>query len=167
MPNSLQKMRIEPGLSCIYNALFNVLQFLDLNVTESDIYFLCDPMSYKYKNDGDISEFVFKPNRDIFLELCLSSGLCGEVIDNIKTLKGFQSIIHCLNRNIPVVCMIDQNALTYFERNFESDAYQNETHCIILQSIDTENGFARIADGYYIDRMAHIQVYIGNISLDC
>jgi len=166
MPSLLQKMEIESGLSCIYNTLFNVLQFLGLTVTESDIYFLCNPMNYRYENEGDRSEFAFKPNRDIFLELCQSSGLCGELIENIKTLKGFQSIVQCLNRNIPIVCMIDQNVLPYFERNFEGDGYQNETHCIILQSIDIENGLARIADGYYIDNMARIQVYIGNISLD-
>jgi hypothetical protein len=166
MLNLLQEMKIETGLSCIYNTLFNVLQFLGLNVTESDIYFLCDPMNYQYKKDGNTSEFIFKPNRDIFIELCKSSGLCGEVIDNIKTLKGFQSITQCLNKYIPVVCMIDQNVLTYFERNFENDTYQNETHCIILQSVDTENGLARIADGYYIDKMARIQVFVGNISLD-
>jgi len=147
------------GNHCLFSSMYNAFQKSPLNLSEAEIFFLCNGMDISYKKNSNFKWNIL--DEEMLKNIAIHTGsevfYTFEISDDVLE-RAYEAI---RDGNIVILYMNTQN-LDYSEI-YKKNA--NREHVIICYGYDIENGNLYICDSYLLDYSGQILTYSGESSL--
>jgi hypothetical protein len=148
------------GSNCTFASLQNIFRYKGYNLSEADIFFLCDGLNVEYNADLDF--ISYRAVNDL-RNLSLSAGITVSMTAVVDCADWKDKIVATLSSGEPVLLFVNTAKLDYHRVFRENENYY---HAIILYGVDMEKDLAYIADPVILDGNGKIDEFQGAVSLE-
>ncbi len=139
----IEKFPLTVGRNCLLASVKDVLQFYNVTVKESDLYFICGGLRFTFCPDSKkekVSDcFVYDVGK--YISKYISSFFNCRF--SFETSAAQARIKRLLDKHIPVILLIHPKYISYNHRVFQPEGAQ-EMHSIVLY------GYDDFTDTYYV-----------------
>lgn len=156
---------VNPGKHCLYGSLYNLFRSWGSKLHESDFFFLCNGLLFKFvKSDSDsfikdVLAFIILDYREQ-VERCAKLLSMSVLIEDHNAID-WQRCIQSLKEGRPVLAFIDSSVLDY--HILENPLPNLGAHTLLLKGLDINTDQISFLDSYVIDHTGKAKIIRGNI----
>lgn len=169
MEAKIDKFNLKPGKNCFYSALHNILDYNEANVSEDEIFFLCNGFDCKFipdesfnKKPHKLLEFIPYQNQINNLSEILHFNKC-TIIEEFKQEEFIENTEKAVHKDNFLLLMVKPAVLNY--QPLYIDLNYNY-HCIVVYGIDRESNVISIGDSYVLNEKGEVNCYKGKLQID-
>lgn len=161
----IENIEVTPGKSCFYASLKDLCIYNNIQISESELFFLCDSMYFEYDGIQKNQYTLHKEHtNDLFDPLRQYLNCKITDIDNKSAANKISWISKFLESDIPVMLYVDLKILNYHPKHYQLNNI-GDTHCVLIYGINTEKNEAYICDSCIADDSGKVITYKGRFPL--